>query len=95
MRPLFTVHAGEYLVGSQIAPNLVVSSQVYDWTGMLKEMIMNNKFGKLGGTTYVLQIKNGGLKIAYNSGYKLLDDVKKAGDAAIEGIRNGSIKVNP
>ncbi len=56
---------------------------------------MNNKFGKLSGTTYVLQIKNGGLKIAYNSGYKLPDDVKKAGDAAIEGIRNGSTKVNP
>ena len=31
----------------------------------------------------------------YNSGYKLPDDVKKAGDAAIEAIKNGTIKVNP
>ncbi len=80
---------------TSLAPNLVVSSQVYDWTGMLKEIIKNNKSGKLGGTTYVLRIENSGLKIAYNSGYKLPEDVKKAGDAAIEGIRSGRIKVNP
>jgi basic membrane protein A len=78
-----------------LAPNLVVASQQYDWTAMLKEMIKNNKSGKLGGDKYVLQLKNGGLKIVYNSGYKLPDDVKKAGDAAIEGIKSGSIKVNP
>jgi len=80
---------------ASLAPNLVVASQQYDWTGMLKEMIKNNKAGKLGGDKYVLQLKNGGLKIVYNSGYKLPDDVKKAGDAAIEGIKSGSIKVNP
>jgi basic membrane protein A len=80
---------------ASLAPNLVVASQVYDWSGMLKEMIKKNKEGKLGGEKYVLQIKNGGLKIAYNTGYKLPDDVKKAGDAAIEGIKNGTIKVQP
>jgi basic membrane lipoprotein Med (substrate-binding protein (PBP1-ABC) superfamily) len=80
---------------SSLAPALVVASQVYDWTSMLKEMIKNNKAGTLGGTKYVLQLKNGGLKIAYNSGYTLAADVKAAGDKAIEGIKNGTIKVNP
>ena len=80
---------------ASLATNLVVASQVYDWTGMLKQMINDRKSGKLGGEKFVLQLKNGGLKIAYNSGYKLADDVKKAGDAAIEGIKGGSIKVNP
>ena len=36
-----------------------------------------------------------GLKIAYNPGYSLPADVKAAGDAAIEGIKSGSIKVTP
>ena len=80
---------------ASLAPNLVVASQVYDWTGILKEMINNRKSGKLGGDKFVLQLKNGGLKIAYNSGYQLPADVKAAGDKAIAGIKDGSIKVNP
>jgi basic membrane protein A len=80
---------------ASLAPNLVVASQQYDWTAMIKEMIKNHQAGKLGGDKYVLQLKNAGLKILYNSGYKLPDNVKKAGDAAIEGIKSGSIKVNP
>ncbi len=80
---------------SSLAPQLVVACQVYDWTGMLKEIIANRKAGKLGGDTFVLKLANGGLKIAYNPGYNLPAEVKAAGDAAIEGIKNGSIKVNP
>jgi basic membrane lipoprotein Med (substrate-binding protein (PBP1-ABC) superfamily) len=80
---------------ASLAPNLVVSSQVYDWTGILKQMISNRKSGKLGGDKFVLQLKNDGLKIAYNSGYQLPADVKAAGDKAIAGIKDGSIKVNP
>jgi basic membrane lipoprotein Med (substrate-binding protein (PBP1-ABC) superfamily) len=80
---------------SSLAPNLVVASQQYDWTAMIKEMIKNHNEGKLGGETYVLHLENGGLQIIYNSGFSLPDDVKKAGDAAIEGIKSGTIKVNP
>lgn len=80
---------------ASLAPELVVACQVYDWTGMLKEIIANRKAGKLGGDTFVLKLANGGLKIAYNPGYNLPAEVKAAGDAAIEGIKNGSIKVNP
>jgi basic membrane protein A len=80
---------------TSLAPKLVVASQVYDWTGMLKEIIKNNKAGTLGGQKYVLQLKNNGLKISYNSGYSLPADVKAAGDKAIEGIKGGTIKVNP
>jgi basic membrane protein A len=80
---------------ASLAPSIVVASQVYDWTGIIKEMIKNRQAGKLGGDKFVLQLKNGGLKIAYNSGYSLPAEVKAAGDAAIEGIKSGSIKVNP
>lgn len=80
---------------SSLAPSLVVASQVYDWTGMLNDMISKNKAGTLGGEKYTLQLKNGGLKIAYNSGYTLAADVKAAGDKAIEDIKSGAVKVNP
>jgi basic membrane lipoprotein Med (substrate-binding protein (PBP1-ABC) superfamily) len=78
-----------------LAPELVVASQQYDWTGVLKEMIKQNKAGKLGGETYVAELKNGGLKIVYNTGFKLPDAAKKAGDKAIKDITSGAIKVKP
>jgi basic membrane protein A len=80
---------------SSLAPSLVVASQVYDWTGILKDMISKIKSGKLGGDTYVLQLQNDGLKIAYNSGYSLAADAKAAGDKAIADIKSGAVKVNP
>jgi len=80
---------------SSLAPALVVASQVYDWTGMLKEIIAKHKAGTLGGDKYVLQLKNGGLKVAYNAGYSLPADVKTAGDKAIADITSGAVKVNP
>ena len=80
---------------ASLAPQNVVASQQYDWTGILKQMIENRKNGKLGGEAFTLELKNGGLKIVYNSGYQLPDDVKKAAEAAIEGIKSGTIKVNP
>jgi basic membrane protein A len=78
-----------------LAADLVVASQVYDWTGMLKEIIAKREAGTLGGTQYVLTLANGGLKIAYNPGYKLPEAVKAAGDKAIADITSGVIKVNP
>ncbi len=80
---------------ASLAPNLVVASQVYDWTGMIKDIIANRKNGKLGGTAYTLQLTNDGLKIAFNNGYSLPADVKAAADKAIQGIKNGSITVQP
>ena len=78
-----------------LATNLVVASQVYDWTGILKVMIGKIKSGKLGGETYVLHLNNNGLKMAFNSGYLLPAAAKSAADAAIAGIKDGSIKVQP
>jgi len=80
---------------TSLAPELVVASQVYDWTAMIKEIIASRAAGTLGGKTYVLQLSNGGLKIAFNAGYNLPADVKAAAEAAIEGIKSGSIVVEP
>ena len=78
-----------------LAPNLVVTSQVYDWTVVLDDMIAKIQSGHLGGDVYTLQLKNGGLKIAYNSGYNLAADAKAAGDKAIADIISGAVTVTP
>jgi basic membrane lipoprotein Med (substrate-binding protein (PBP1-ABC) superfamily) len=80
---------------SSLAPSLVVASQVYDWVPTLNTLIKNIKANKLGGETYTLRLNNDGLKMALNSGYSLPADAKTAADAAIKGIKDGSIKVQP
>lgn len=80
---------------ASLAPNLVVASQVYDWTGMIKELVNDVKGGKLGGKTFILQLKNDGLKIAFNSNYNLPADAKAAAEKAIADIKSGAIKVEP
>ena len=80
---------------ASLAPALVVASQVYDWTPMLKDILAKRKAGVLGGVAYTLTLANGGLKVAYNPAYKLGAAAKKAGDDAIAGVKKGTIKVNP
>ena len=80
---------------ASLAPKLVVASQVYDWVGMLKDIIAKHQKGVLGSVTYTLTLDNGGLKVAYNSAYNLAASVKAAGDAAIKGIASGKIPVQP
>ena len=80
---------------ASLAPDLVVASQVYDWTGMVREIIAQNKAGVLGGKTYILKLENDGLKIAYNPAYTLDEAIKAAGDKAIADIISGAVKVVP
>jgi basic membrane protein A and related proteins len=78
-----------------LAPELVVASQVYDWTAMLDEIIDNTAEGVYGGESYVLTLANGGLKIAYNDGFGIPAEVTEAAEAAIAGIIDGSIVPEP
>jgi len=80
---------------ASLAPELIVASQVYDWTGMLREIIAANLAGTLGGQTYILKLENGGLKIAFNSAYALPANVKAAGEKAIADIIAGTVTVAP
>ena len=80
---------------TSLAPDVVVASQLYDWTGTLNDMIAKIQAGELGGTAYSLTLENGGLKIVYNDGVEVPDDVKAAADEAIQGIIDGSIDPMP
>jgi basic membrane protein A len=80
---------------SPLAPQIVVASQLYDWTSVLKLIINNRKAGKLGGQSYVAHLNNGGLRIVYNPNYKLSPAAKAAGDKAIKDISTGKLHVKP
>jgi len=78
---------------ASLAPHQVVSSQIYNWTGVLSAILNGIKAGKLGGATYTITLKNGGEKIAFNAGYVLPKAVKTAAQKEVTGIENGSVKV--
>jgi basic membrane protein A and related proteins len=87
---------GGYWFGQQwdqtdLAPDVVVASQVYDWTHILRDMITSAKAGVMGGKSYTLTFKNQGLVIVYNDAIAVPDEAKAAVDAAIEGIKAGTI----
>jgi hypothetical protein len=58
-------------------------------------MIQLIEGGTYGGQSFEITLANGGLEIDFNPDYALPDDVKAAGQAAIDGIVDGSISVFP
>lgn len=87
---------GAFWFGTQwdqtsLAPTAVIASQVYDWTGIIKDMIASVKAGVMGGKGYTLTFKNGGLVIAYNPAITIPAEVKAAADAAIAAINDGTV----
>ncbi len=80
---------------TSLAPSIVVASQVYHWEVVLKEMIALIKGGTLGGQSFVIDLSNGGEVIEYNPAFTLPAEVGALAEAAIEGIKNGSITPLP
>ncbi len=76
---------------TELAPDTVVTSQVYDWTGILKTIVENIKAGTLGGEAFTATLENGGLVMAYNDAYELPAEARAAADEAQAGIESGSI----
>ncbi|MFZ1793973.1 MAG: BMP family protein [Anaerolineae bacterium] len=80
---------------TSLSPEAVAASQVYDWAGAVKEMIDLASKGTKGGKAFILSLKSGGLKIAYNDKISIPADAKAAADAAIKGIIDGTVKPLP
>jgi basic membrane protein A len=76
---------------TSLAPEVVVASQVYHWEVVLSQIIDAIKAGTLGGQTYNIDLANGGEVIEFNADYALSEEVKAIGDAAVQGIKDGTI----
>lgn len=77
---------------TSLAPEVVVASQVYRWEVVLTEMIDAVRAGTLGGETYEISLANEGEVIEFNEGYDLPQEVRAKGDAAAQGLKDGSIQ---
>jgi basic membrane lipoprotein Med (substrate-binding protein (PBP1-ABC) superfamily) len=91
---------GAYWFGTQwdqspIAPETVVASQIFDWTGIIEDIIDSASKGVLGGKAYTLTFKNEGLVLKYNDAVSVTDEIKAAAEAAIQGIMSGEIDPLP
>jgi basic membrane protein A len=78
---------------TSLAPEVVVASQVYDWTVVLNQIIDQVMAGELGGEAFAITLENDGLLIAYNADYALPEEVATAAEETIAGIEDGSIVV--
>jgi basic membrane protein A len=78
---------------TSLAPDVVVANQVYDFTGVVNDMLSLIKDGTYGGKAYTITLANGGLVMDYNSAYALPDDVKTLADDTVQGIIDGSIVI--
>lgn len=74
-----------------LAPDIVVASQVYKWEVILREILSDMDSGASGGRAFTITFENGGLEIAYNSGYDLPASVRDLAEETIAGITDGSI----
>jgi len=73
---------------TELAPEIVVASQVYHWENMINEMISKIKDGTLGGELYEINFANEGLVIEYNEEFDLPDDVKDIAEDAIKTFKD-------
>lgn len=78
---------------TELAPSVVVASQVYHWEVVLDGVIDQIQAGTLGGEAYAITLENGGLVIAYNEEYDIPEDVMTTAEDTIQGIIDGSITV--
>ncbi|MEA2000290.1 MAG: BMP family ABC transporter substrate-binding protein [Actinomycetota bacterium] len=76
---------------TELAPDLVVASQVYHWEVVLRQIISGIEQGTLGGEAYSIDLENGGIIIEYNPGFDLPTAVQAAADDTIAGIISGTI----
>jgi basic membrane lipoprotein Med (substrate-binding protein (PBP1-ABC) superfamily) len=77
---------------SPIDPEVVVASQLYNWDGVLSDIIRKHQAGEYGGTAYALTLGNGGLVMNYADG---LDGAAvAAATVAANDIIAGAIEVN-
>jgi basic membrane protein A len=76
---------------TSLAPDIVVSSQVYHWEVVLQTIIDQVRAGTLGGEAFEINLGNDGLAIEFNDAYPVPDDVMQMADDVVAGLKDGSI----
>jgi basic membrane protein A len=80
---------------TELAPEIVVASQVYHWEVILTDMIELIQEGTLGGETYSIDLENEGLVIEFNEDFELDEELLAEVDTLIEDIIAGDVQTLP
>ena len=80
---------------TSLAPEIVVANQIYDWSGVILEIIDLMGQGTLGGRSFEITLENEGLYMDYNDAFDLPSDVRARADETVQGIIDGTIDVLP
>ncbi len=84
---------GNQVNHEELAPNVVVASQVYRWDVFLQQALAQIEAGKLGGEAYELTLENGGLVIELNGCYELSGSIKDEVVDTVKAIQDGELEV--
>ena len=76
---------------SPLAPDTVIASQLYDWDGILSDILQKNSAGEYGGAAYALTLANHGLVMDFAD--SLDGDAVAAAEEAVAAIAAGDIDV--
>ena len=90
--------AGGYWFSTQsdqgdVWPGTVVSSQVYNWMPMLRDIIERFQNGQFGGIAYKLTLANDGLRIAFGT-VDISSEMLMAASQAVEDIIDGTVEIS-
>jgi len=76
---------------TSLAPDIVVAGLIDDYSVIVRNILEERANGVYGGLWYDLTLENGGLRILFNESFDVPDEVLAAGEAAIQGIIDGTI----
>jgi len=76
---------------TELAPAIVVANQVYRWDVVLNEIIDLMDEGTVGGTSFVIDLANGGEVLEFNPDFDIPADVAALAEATIAEISGGSV----
>ncbi len=80
---------------TSLAPSVVVANQIYDWSGVITQIIDLIDKETYGGKAFQITLENKGLYLDYNTAYNLPAEVKNLAEATVNAIVTGAIKVAP
>ncbi len=90
-----TLWFGTQASQTELAPEIVVANQIYDWSGVILQIMDLMEEGKLGGQSFEINLQNEGLYIEYNPEFDLPDDVRALAEETKQGIIDGTIDPLP
>ncbi|HDN05227.1 MAG TPA: BMP family ABC transporter substrate-binding protein, partial [Chloroflexi bacterium] len=76
---------------TELAPSIVVANQVYRWDIVLKEIMDLIGDGTYGGTSFVIDLANGGEVLEFNPDFDIPADVAALAEETIAEISGGAV----